>query len=269
MRHTLPLAPQFYVTAPQVCPYLPDRIERKLFTSIQGDDAQLLNDSLSQQGFRRSQNILYRPSCNECSACLSARIDVKKFKPSKSQKKIIRRNKFLIRSSNSPWATEEQYDLFQRYLQERHAKGGMADMDVFEFAAMIEESSIETRVIEYHHESSLQSVCLSDFLSDGLSMVYSFFDPDKSKQSLGTFMILDHIALALELGLPYLYLGYWVPGSSKMDYKVNFKGVEIFQNNIWQPLSEINKSSLELHPLNTAPVSEQVSSLSLPDSILT
>ena len=95
-----------------------------------------------------------------------------------------------------------------------------------------------------------------------------FFDPDKSKKSLGTFMILDHIALALELGVPYLYLGYWVPGSSKMDYKVNFKGVEIFQNNAWQPLSEVEKSTLELHPLNTAPVSEQVSSLSLPDSII-
>ena len=268
MRHTLPLAPQFYVTAPQVCPYLPDRIERKLFTSLQGDDAQLLNDSLSQQGFRRSQNILYRPSCNECSACLSARINVKKFTPSKSQKKIIRRNKGLTRRSNSPWATEEQYDLFQKYLQKRHAKGGMADMDVFEFAAMIEESSIETRVVEYHNKNLLESVCLTDFLSDGLSMVYSFFDPDKSKKSLGTFMILDHIALALELGVPYLYLGYWVPGSSKMDYKVNFKGVEIFQNNAWQPLSEVEKSTLELHPLNTAPVSEQVSSLSLPDSII-
>ena len=156
MRHTLPLAPQFYVTAPQVCPYLPDRIERKLFTSIQGDDAQLLNDSLSQQGFRRSQNILYRPSCNECSACLSARINVKKFTPSKSQKKIIRRNKGLTRRSNSPWATEEQYDLFQKYLQKRHAKGGMSDMDVFEFAAMIEESSIETRVIEYHNKNLLE-----------------------------------------------------------------------------------------------------------------
>ena len=269
MRHTLPLAPQFYVTAPQVCPYLPDRIERKLFTSIQGDNAQLLNDSLSQQGFRRSQNILYRPSCNECSACLSARIDVKKFMTSKSQKKIIRRNNNLIRKTNSPWATEEQYDLFQKYLQKRHAKGGMADMDVFEFAAMIEESSIETRVIEYYNENLLESVCLTDFLGDGLSMVYSFFDPDKSKQSLGTFMILDHIALALELEVPYLYLGYWVPGSSKMDYKINFKGVEIFQNNSWQPLTKVKKSPLELHPLNTAPVSEQVSSLSLPDSIIT
>jgi arginine-tRNA-protein transferase len=145
----------------------------------------------------------------------------------------------------------------------------MADMDVFEFAAMIEESSIETRVIEYYNKNILESVCLTDFLSDGLSMVYSFFDPGKSKQSLGTYMILDHIALAVELEVPYLYLGYWVPGSSKMDYKVNFKGVEIFQNNSWQPLSDVEKSTLELHPLNTAPVSEQVSSLSLPDSIIT
>ena len=123
-------------------------------------------------------------------------------------------------------------------------------------------------MVEYHNKNLLESVCLTDFLSDGLSMVYSFFDPSKSKKSLGTFMILDHIALALELGVPYLYLGYWVPGSSKMDYKVNFKGVEIFQNNAWQPLSEVEKSTLELHPLNTAPVSEQVSSLSLPDSII-
>ena len=200
---------------------------------------------------------------------MAAQIEVKKFVTSKNQKKIIRRNNNLIRKTNSPWATEEQYDLFQKYLQKRHAKGGMADMDVFEFAAMIEESSIETRVIEYYNENLLESVCLTDFLVDGLSMVYSFFDPDKSKQSLGTFMILDHIALALELEVPYLYLGYWVPGSSKMDYKINFTGVEIFQNNSWQPLTKVKKSPLELHPLNTAPVSEQVSSLSLPDSIIT
>ena len=171
MRHTLPIAPQFYVTAPQVCPYLPDRIERKLFTSIQGDDAQILNDALSQQGFRRSQNILYRPSCNECSACLSARIDVRKFSPSKSQKKILRRNQFLSRRSNSPWATEEQYELFQKYLRERHANGGMADMDVFEFAAMIEESSIETKVMEYYDKNILEAVCLTDVLSD-LSLIH-------------------------------------------------------------------------------------------------
>ena len=154
-------------------------------------------------------------------------------------------------------------------MRERHANGGMADMDVFEFAAMIEESSIETKVMEYYDKNILEAVCLTDVLSDGLSMVYSFFDPDKSKKSLGTFMILDHISVALDLGLPYLYLGYWVPGSQKMDYKVNFKGVEIFQNNKWRVLSEDEEYKLDLHPLNTAPVSEQVSSLSLPDSTTT
>ena len=268
MRHALPLLPQFYVTAPQPCPYLSDRVERKLFTALQGDHAVDLNDALSKQGFRRSQNVLYRPACADCVGCYSARIRVADFKPSRSQRRICKKNAHLTREASTPWATEEQFQLFRTYLDARHADGGMADMDIFEFAAMIEESSIETRVIEYHNKNLLNSVCLTDFLSDGLSMVYSFFDPDKSKKSLGTFMILDHIKLALELGLPYLYLGYWVPGSSKMDYKVNFKGVEIFQNNTWQPLSEVEKSTLELHPLNTAPVSEQVSSLSLPDSII-
>jgi arginyl-tRNA--protein-N-Asp/Glu arginylyltransferase len=146
MRHTLPIAPQFYVTAQQPCPYLEGRQERKLFTSLQGDDAQRLNDKLSHQGFRRSQNVLYRPSCTECTACLSARIDVQKFELSKSQKRVINRNKTLKREVNSPWATEDQYELFRKYLGARHARGGMADMDVFEFAAMIEETPIRTRV---------------------------------------------------------------------------------------------------------------------------
>ncbi len=149
MRHSLPLAPQFYVTAPQPCPYLPDRLERKLFTALQGEQAEKLNDSLSQQGFRRSQNVLYRPSCSECAACLSARIEVAKFKPSKSQKRTLKRNAHLRRNTMSPWATEEQYSLFRRYLDARHADGGMADMDVFEFAAMVEETPIRSRVIEY------------------------------------------------------------------------------------------------------------------------
>ena len=146
MRHTLPLAPQFYVTAPQPCPYLEGRMERKLFTALQGDGATALNDALSHQGFRRSQNVLYRPSCADCNACLSARIDVSKFTPSKSQKRTLRRNAGLQRRATSPWATEDQFDLFRRYLDSRHADGGMADMDIFEFAAMIEETPIRSRV---------------------------------------------------------------------------------------------------------------------------
>ena len=138
MRHTLPIAPQFYVTAPQPCPYLSGRMERKLFTALQGDGSEQLNDALSKQGFRRSQNVLYRPSCADCSACMSARIRVADFAPSKSQKRTRRRNSHLTRKATSPWATEDQYELFRRYLDSRHADGGMADMDVFEFAAMIE-----------------------------------------------------------------------------------------------------------------------------------
>src|SRR5690606_1836455 len=133
MRHTLPLTPQFYVTAPQPCPYLEGRMERKLFTALQGEFAETLNDALSQQGFRRSQNVLYRPSCAECSACLSARVRVAEFKPSRTQSKILRRNANLRREASSPWATEDQFALFRRYLDSRHAQGGMADMDIFEF----------------------------------------------------------------------------------------------------------------------------------------
>ena len=149
MRHTLPIAPQFYVTAPQACPYLEGRMERKLFTALQGEHAQKLNDTLSKQGFRRSQNVLYRPSCAECSACLSARIRVADFTPSRTQKRIQKRNALLRRNPTSPWATEDQFELFRRYLDSRHADGGMADMDIFEFAAMIEETPVKTRVIEY------------------------------------------------------------------------------------------------------------------------
>lgn len=221
MRHASRMTPQFYVTAPQACPYLPDRMERKLFTSLQGNNAQSLNDALSHQGFRRSQNVLYRPSCANCSACLSARIDVSKFIPTKSQRRAIKKNTHLIRRATSPWASEDQYELFRRYLDNRHADGGMADMDVFEFAAMVEETPIRTRLVEYRDTDSkdLAAVCLTDILQDGLSMVYSFYDPDLIKQSLGTWMILDHIEIARDLGLPYVYLGYWVPGSDKMGYK--------------------------------------------------
>jgi arginine-tRNA-protein transferase len=151
-------------------------------------------------------------------------------------------------------------------LGNRHADGGMADMDVFEFAAMIEETPIRTRVMEYEQHHDLKAVCLTDMLNDGLSMVYSFFDPDLSDRSMGTYLILDHIKMAQELGLPYVYLGYWVPGSPKMGYKARFSGLEIYRDKAWTPLSECENISSNLHPLNTAPIAEQVANLSLPGS---
>ncbi len=265
MRHTLPIAPQFYVTAPQPCPYLAGRMERKLFTALQGEMAAKLNDSLSKQGFRRSQNVLYRPSCAECSACMSARINVSRFSPSRSQRRVEKRALHLDRRATSPWATEEQYNLFREYLDGRHATGGMADMDMFEFAAMVEETPIRSRLIEYSDADALHAVCLTDILDDGLSMVYSFFDPALEKLSLGTYVILDHIRIAKELDLPYVYLGYWVPGSPKMGYKAKFEGLEVYRNGVWSPLGDPSQYSADVHPLLNDPIAEQVARINLPD----
>ena len=273
MRHTVPIVPQFYVTAPQACPYLDGRMERKLFTALQGDHAQTLNDTLSKQGFRRSQNVLYRPSCAECSACLSARIRVADFVPSRTQRRIRRRNLGVLRNATSPWATEDQFALFRRYLDHRHASGGMADMDIFEFAAMIEETPIRSRVIEYtlppaadDQERQLAAVCLTDVFDDGVSMVYSFYDPDLTHQSLGTYLILDHIDIAREAGLAYVYLGYWVPGSPKMGYKAGFSSVEIYKGGRWQNLGDPADHRAELHPLSVDPIAEQVARINLPEA---
>jgi len=268
MRHTLPIAPQFYVTAPQPCPYLEGRMERKLFTALQGEASQKLNDSLSKQGFRRSQNVLYRPSCADCAACLSARINVADFTPSKSQKRARRRNRHLERRATSAWATEEQYELFRRYLDARHAQGGMADMDAFEFAAMIEETPIRTRVVEYTdaETGALVAVCLTDVLDDGVSMVYSFYEPDLPRQSLGTYIILDHVDIAREAELPHVYLGYWVPGSAKMGYKAAFSGLEVYSGGEWQKMRDPADYDAKRHPLSNDPIAEQVANISLPDA---
>ncbi len=271
MRHTLPIAPQFYVTAPQPCPYLEGRMERKLFTALQGEFAEKLNDTLSKQGFRRSQNVLYRPSCAECSACLSARIRVADFSMTRSQKRVAKKNADVHREATSPWATEEQYALFRAYLDSRHADGGMADMDIFEFAAMIEETPIRSRVIEYAQEGEdglrrLAAVSLTDVLEDGLSMVYSFYDPDLAPKSLGTYVILDHVQIAKDAGLPYVYLGYWVPGSAKMGYKAKFPALEVYRGGEWRELGDPESYSSDTHPLSTDPIAEQVARINLPDT---
>ncbi|WP_333684597.1 arginyltransferase [Pontibaca methylaminivorans] len=267
MRHTLPIAPQFYVTAPQPCPYLEGRMERKLFTALQGEDAAQLNDCLSQQGFRRSQNVLYRPACADCAACMSARINVAAFRPDKSQRRTTRRNAALTRRVKSSWATDEQYALFGDYLKARHADGGMADMDVFEFAAMVEETPIRSRLIEYcdpGERDELVGVSLTDILEDGLSMVYSFYAPDRPNASLGTYMILDHVEIAREAGLPYVYLGYWVPGSPKMGYKARFSGLEVYRNGTWAMLGDRGQCGADTQSPPATPIAEQVACIQLP-----
>jgi leucyl-tRNA---protein transferase len=222
-------APQFYLTAPSPCPYLPGQQERKIFTHLVGKRAASLNDLLTQTGFRRSQTIAYRPACESCRACVSVRVVVDDFRPNKSQRRAWRANADLVGTAIAPKPTNEHFALFRAYLDARHPEGGMADMSSLDFAMMVEDTHIETQLVEYRTRrpsgqgaGPLYAVCLTDRLADGLSLVYSFYAPHHSRRSLGAFVILDHIAKALALGLPHVYLGYWVEGSRKMGYKAAY-----------------------------------------------
>jgi leucyl-tRNA---protein transferase len=208
---------------------LPGRQERKVFTHLVGDKATDLNDLLTHGGFRRSQSIAYRPACDQCRACVSVRVIANEFRPSRNFRKVLAGNADIIGEQRSAVPTSEQYSIFRGYLDQRHRHGGMADMTVLDYAMMVEDSHVETRIIEYRRRNTITgrggeliAVALTDVLSDGLSMVYSFFDPSETARSLGTFMILDHITRARRQGLPYVYLGYWIEGSKKMDYKSRY-----------------------------------------------
>lgn len=237
--------PQFYLTPPAPCPYLNQRQERKVFTHLIGDQAAQLNNVLTNGGFRRSQNIAYRPACEACSACVSVRVLVDEFQPTRSLKRIRTQNLDVTSKWQPARATPEQYSVFRSYIDKRHGDGGMADMTVLDFAAMVEDSFVDTRLVEYYaaptewdedagpEGDELAAVALTDTLHDGLSMVYSFFDPNQAGRSLGNYMILDHIERARKLGLPYLYLGYWVKDSRKMDYKSRFKPQEHLTADGW------------------------------------
>lgn len=220
------------MTAPAPCPYLPGRQERKVFTELRGDEAGPLNDALSRVGFRRSQSVAYRPACESCSACISVRVVANEFKLSRNLRRVSERNQDLIVNMTDAIATREQYRLLKTYLSNRHPSGGMADMDFQEFADMVEHSPVDTRLFEYRlpgvdgQPGQLIACCLSDVLTDGLSMVYSFFDPAQTRRSLGTYIILHHITAAVERHQHYVYLGYWIEGSAKMDYKSRFKPLE-------------------------------------------
>ena len=229
--------PQFYMTSPSPCPYLTGRDERKVFTHLVGVHAKSLNNALTHSGFRRSQTIAYRPACENCRACVSVRVLVEEFVTSRNLRRVMERNAGIYVEANQPAATQEHFDLFHRYLLSRHPDGGMAEMGIFDFATMIEDTHIDTRLIEYKDQTGmLLGVCLTDILSDGLSMVYSFYDPEDKRRSFGSYMVLDHIMRARRLNLPYLYLGYWVEGSHKMDYKARFRPLELLRPGGWARL---------------------------------
>jgi leucyl-tRNA---protein transferase len=230
---------RFYLTAAQPCPYLSGRRERKVFAALDGKDAIELNDSLTHAGFRRSQNIAYRPACDMCAACVSVRVPVAQFDQSKRWRRVMATNQDIVAIMTTTRASYEQYSLLQRYLTSRHLGEGMSDMSIFDFSAMVEETSVRTHMVEYRlgdQTGPLIACALVDALEDGLSLVYAFYDPDFPKRSLGSFIILDHIRQAEAANFDYVYLGYWIEGSKKMAYKTDFRPIEALGASGWAPL---------------------------------
>ena len=243
--------PRFFVTSPAPCPYLPGKTERKVFTELKGPHAEQLNDALGRIGFRRSQTVAYRPSCLDCRACVSVRVVAQEFRPSSTQKRILKRNSDLERSECRPWATPEQFELLQRYLSARHPGGGMAAMDEVDYADMVEHTNVSSYVVEYREPSEdgkpgrLVAACLTDRQGDGLSMIYSFYDPEhEARSGLGNYVILDHIRHAAEAGMPYVYLGYWVEGSPRMQYKIRYRPMERLGADGWHRISDDDHARL-------------------------
>ena len=216
-----------------------------MFTELSGPNATELNDALSRIGFRRSQSVAYRPSCAGCNACLSVRVLSHQFEPNATQRKLLRRHADLEVTACRPWATDEQYQLLRGYLASRHPGGGMAGMDEMDYADMVEQSPVNSVVVEYREPGRggvpgrLIGCCLTDRQADGLSMIYSFFATDEdARPALGNFIILDHIARTREAGLPYVYLGYWVKGSPRMAYKARYRPMEMLGPRGWTPLPD-------------------------------
>jgi len=250
MRHGLPSTTHFFfTTTPLPCPYLAERVERRMVTELMGMDAARLNDKLSMAGFRRSHTIAYAPVCDGCSACVSVRVPAGDFKANRTQRRILNRNEDLLVEERAPIATREQYDLFSAYISTRHGDGDMAMMGHSDYRALVEETPVPSNLIEFRNpEGRMVAGCLTDRLGDGLSAVYSFFDPEDTRRSLGTYVVLWLIERAQELGLDHVYLGYWVQGSPKMDYKRNFRPLEAYTPDGWKRLADSPTRKLSSKP---------------------
>jgi leucyl-tRNA---protein transferase len=222
-----------------------------VFTELNGVHATELNEALGRIGFRRSQNVAYRPSCIDCKACVPVRILTNDFTPNATQRKILKRNHDLSVTACRPWSTNEQYDLLRRYLKQRHPSGGMADMDDMDYADMVEQTPVHSHVVEYRlptrygAQGELVGACITDQQSDGLSMVYSFYDAEAlGRPGLGNFIIMDHILRAHDAGLPYVYLGYWVEGAPRMQYKTRYRPLEKLSPDGWVDFGDGDQGDL-------------------------
>jgi len=224
----------FFGTRSLPCPYIAGQTERKVVTDLTGNNAEELYERLSRAGFRRSHNLAYRPACPTCNACIPARIAAHDFEMTKSFRRVMATNSNITVDDMDAIATVEQYRLFSAYQQARHEGGDMSGMAFNDYRSMVEDTPVKSRTVEFRDdEGNLLAVMLMDRMEDSLSAVYSFFDGNMGRRSLGTFMILWMVEYARKLGLPYVYLGYWINGSDKMAYKARFQPLEVLGNDGW------------------------------------
>ncbi|MEQ9350279.1 MAG: arginyltransferase [Alphaproteobacteria bacterium] len=229
----------FLQTRPRPCPYLAGRTERNLVTILAPRNNSRLFDTLSVAGFRRSHGLLYRPVCDACQACVPVRILADHFQPSRTMRRMMARNSDLTVGIEPAVATPEQFDLFRRYQHTRHGDSEMARMDFKDYRAMEEDSPGETLMVTLRGDDrTLVAVGLTDRIADGLSAVYSFFDPRQARRSLGSQVIVNLIDLAQQEGRPHVYLGYWIAASAKMAYKSRYRPLEALTRHGWRPFDE-------------------------------
>ena len=222
----------FYISDSSKCAYYPNKDEKKIFTFIKNFENQDFYNYLISKGFRRSQNVLYNQICEGCNKCIPIRINITNFNYSKNHKRLISKGKIFKRNISEK-VTYEQFNLFKKYLEFKHPDSEMNNMIYPDYYSMKKTTGIETKIIEYRANDNLAACCITDFLDNALSMVYSFYSSEFLKYSPGKFMILDHINLNETFDKELLYLGYWINGCKEMDYKKNFNSSEVLINDNW------------------------------------
>jgi arginine-tRNA-protein transferase len=237
-RVLLPQELAFYTTPPHECSYLPERRAVTIFVDPYAPMDHATYSALADLGFRRSGAYVYRPRCPGCSACVPVRVPVDQFQPDRSQRRTLERNRDLKVTIRPPLFDPDHFELYRRYTRTRHPGGGMDSDEPAQYRGFLISAWAETRFVEFREGERLLAVAVTDVMDQGLSAVYTFFDPDEPRRGLGVNAVLWQIEYARRLGLPWVYLGYWISETPKMSYKTRYHPLEAWSAGEWHPLGD-------------------------------